>query len=418
MDVYLVSPGDTLYQIASRYRVPMAQMIQDNALRHPDQLVVGQALIIRQPTCTRSIRTGDTLRTIAEEENLSLSSLLRQNVNQMGREQIVPGQSLVLSYPNSGSRRPLTVLGCMPPKSRQDIMPFLTAPLSPPYRFTLQGILVPPVHQPAICDGQYDENRPILTVQDRSDREELSRQLVRKLLNDQQVRQTFIDQLKTALAETDSQGTLISFLYLAPEDAHNYVQFIEDLHHSLPDGVTLMVTLPAGVFGDYPHCGFACGQIAQTADLVLVTQEPPYNPAPGPLPSLPDLEALLQRVLAHVSPDKCVLELSDVGCDWVLPYRPDIPPTPLSPSAAVELAWKYHAAIRRNPTDKSPWFRYTDHFGQEHQVHFQDSASLLPQLALLETYGLYGLAFLDSGGPAVETLVLLDSKFHIRETLK
>lgn len=418
MDVYLVKPGDTLYHIASQYHTSMAQLIQDNDLSHPDQLVVGRALVIRQPEQTRSVRPGENLRAITSEEALSLGALLRQNLNLCGKERIVPGQSLVLRYQNRESRRPITLLGSTPASGRQEILPFLTSPLSLPYRVTAQGTLVPPIRQSITYDGQYDESKPLLTICNRSDQEENSRQLLHKLLNHRQVRETFIDQMKEALNEADSQGILISFFSLDPEDAHAYVQFIENLRHTLPSDMTLIATLPDRAFGPQTDGGFLCGQIAQAADMVLVTHDRLNRRVPGPLSSVTDLESLLKQVLIQVPPEKCILELSDTGCDWSLPFRPDVVPTVVSSSEAVELARNHHAAIRRSRTGEGPWFRYTDDLGREHQVYFQDPASLLPQLTVVKEYGLCGLSFPHSESPAAETLVLLDSMFHIRETFK
>lgn len=418
MEFYLVRPGDTLYHIADQYHVSMAQLIQDNAIRHPEQLVVGQTLVIRCPERIHRVRAGEDLRTIAAEENLSLGTLLRQNLNLLGRERIIPGQSLVLRYEESRLRRPLALLGRVPPKERQEVRPFLTAPLSTPYLVTPHGILVPPVHPSVVYDGQYDENRELVTVQDLTSQGTYSRQLVHKLLNDPQAIQTFINELTAVLDKTDSQGASLSFVHVDHEDAHAYVQFIERLRCCLSNNMTLVVALPAGEFGAKPDARFLCGQIAQVADLVLVVWDTLYHPAPGPLSSITELEATLQQVLAQVSPEKCILELSDTGCDWTLPYQPDTLPAFLSPPEATALAWKHHAAIRRCRSSEEPWFRCTDDFGREHQVYFQDAASLLPQLDLVEEYNLYGLSFPRTEQPSVETLSLLDSRFCIREALK
>ena len=65
MDIHVVRPGDTLYELAYQYGVPMSRLIQDNQLPDPSQLVVGQTLVIQYPRSTYTVRSGDTLFSIA-----------------------------------------------------------------------------------------------------------------------------------------------------------------------------------------------------------------------------------------------------------------------------------------------------------------------------------------------------------------
>lgn len=44
--IYTVQTGDTLTEIADRYNVSRAELIEANQLNYPDRLVVGQALVI------------------------------------------------------------------------------------------------------------------------------------------------------------------------------------------------------------------------------------------------------------------------------------------------------------------------------------------------------------------------------------
>ena len=101
MELYVVRPGDSIYSIATQFSLPMAQIIWDNGLTDPGELVVGQVLVLRFPNKTYVVRPGDTLAQIASNNQTSVRQLLRNNPFLSGSNQIQPGQRLVLSYDQS-----------------------------------------------------------------------------------------------------------------------------------------------------------------------------------------------------------------------------------------------------------------------------------------------------------------------------
>ena len=56
MEIHVVRPEDSLYSIALEYGVPMSQIALDNGLERPERLVAGQALVIRFPRVTHTVR--------------------------------------------------------------------------------------------------------------------------------------------------------------------------------------------------------------------------------------------------------------------------------------------------------------------------------------------------------------------------
>lgn len=49
MDIHVVQPGETIYSIAEKYSVSATRLIQDNGLIEPNNLVVGQTIVIVYP---------------------------------------------------------------------------------------------------------------------------------------------------------------------------------------------------------------------------------------------------------------------------------------------------------------------------------------------------------------------------------
>ena len=67
MEIYVVKNGDTLYDIARRFSVPVEEIIYANQLQNPALLMVGQALVIPHGETRYTVRAGDTLYAIARQ---------------------------------------------------------------------------------------------------------------------------------------------------------------------------------------------------------------------------------------------------------------------------------------------------------------------------------------------------------------
>ena len=81
MLIHIVEPGDTVFNIAQRYKISPARLIIENGISNPDHLVVNDALIILEPEQLYIVREGDTLDRIASLYNVDVMQLLRNNPN-------------------------------------------------------------------------------------------------------------------------------------------------------------------------------------------------------------------------------------------------------------------------------------------------------------------------------------------------
>ena len=101
MDIYVVQQNDTIYSIANKFGVSATKLIQDNELEDPNQLVIGQTIVIVYPMQTYTVQEGDTLISIAEAFNISLMQLLRNNPYLSNRS-VNPGEVITISYNTTG----------------------------------------------------------------------------------------------------------------------------------------------------------------------------------------------------------------------------------------------------------------------------------------------------------------------------
>ena len=100
-----VRKGDTLYSIAKKNDIPMRAIIEENNLKPPYTLYVGQYLAFPR-TKTYRVRRGDTLYSIATRHDMSVSSLAKMN-NIVAPYTISPGQVLRISSWSGESEKPI-----------------------------------------------------------------------------------------------------------------------------------------------------------------------------------------------------------------------------------------------------------------------------------------------------------------------
>jgi len=104
--IYIVQEGDSLWDIAARFRVAMDDLAQANNIADPSQLVVGMRLIIPGLTgiqgilTTREIGLGEDLRSISRKLQASEDILIRLN-HLTSPEELFVGSTLVVPEQNA-----------------------------------------------------------------------------------------------------------------------------------------------------------------------------------------------------------------------------------------------------------------------------------------------------------------------------
>lgn len=103
---YTVRPGDTLYAIALRYNTTVSRLVSLNNISNPNLISVGQVLIVStsggtttpppSTSTTYTVRSGDTLYSIARRYNTTVARLVSLN-NISNPNLIRVGQVLIVS---------------------------------------------------------------------------------------------------------------------------------------------------------------------------------------------------------------------------------------------------------------------------------------------------------------------------------
>ncbi len=103
----VVKPGETLSDIAARYKVSVSTLMKVNGISDPDHVEAGRALTLpasavrsRAAGGTITVARGETLSEIAERQGMSVSRLMQLN-SLSKADHIEVGQKLRVSSPSS-----------------------------------------------------------------------------------------------------------------------------------------------------------------------------------------------------------------------------------------------------------------------------------------------------------------------------
>ena len=214
----------------------------------------------------------------------------------------------------------------------------------------------------------------------------------------------------------------VDFEYIPAALGPAYASFLGQLRQALSP-LPLWAALAPKTRADQPgllyeaHDYAAIGAAVDAA--LLMTYEwgylagPPMAVAP-----LPNVRAVLDYAVTEIPPEKLLLGLPNYGYDWPLPFiQGQTRAKSLSSQEAIALAVRYGVAISYDETAQSPWFRYTDWEGVEHEVWFEDARSLEKKLLLIQEYGLLGTGIWNLMRPFSQLWLLLGALFDMDQPL-
>lgn len=425
MEIHVVQKGDSLYSIALQYGVALSQLMADNQLPDPNRLAVGQTIVIRFPDALYTVRSGDTLASIAQANGTTVRALLRANPGLNGREVIYPGQTLVLRYKGE-KRGTLSVNGYAYPFIDQSLLrrelPYLTNLTPFSYGITPEGALVDLDDQTLIAQAKGMGVAPLMHLSTLTEEGGFSNELAHLVLNDQNVQDRLVENIKEQIKVRGYTGLDVDFEYVFPQDAAPYAAFIDRLRRELnPLGYQVIVALAPKTSRtqrgllyeghDYQALGQAANQ------LLLMTYEWGYTYSePMAVAPLPNVRRVAEFALGEIPAQKLWLGIPNYGYNWTLPYvQGESRARSISNQYAVQLAVRYNAAIQYDTTAQTPWFNYWDEEGKEHEVWFEDARSIQAKLALIPEYGLYGAGYWNLMRPFPQNWLILDSEYTIRE---
>lgn len=427
MQIHVVRPGDTLASVAAGYGVPLSLLQGDNRLPDPGRLVPGQTLVVRTPAATYTVRAGDTLFSIARANGLSPRRLLQLNPILRGESAVYPGQTLILSDWDAPTRSAVVTGYAYPFVDRgllQRTLPYLSGMIPFTYGIRADGTLVPLRDEALIAATVQMGVTPVMHLSTLTDGERFDSALASRILNDGAARQTLIGNVSGVMLQRGYRALDVDFEFIPDADAEPYGRFIEELRAALaPYGFPVITALAPKTSADQPgllYEGHSYPLLGAAADLLLLmtyewgyTYGPPMAVAP-----LPNVVRVVKYALTEIPPEKLLLGIPNYGYDWPLPYvRGVTRATSISNQYAVTLALRNNVSIFYDETAQSPYFRYRDAGGRQHEVWFEDARSVRAKLALIGRFDLAGAGYWNLMRPFPQNWPVLSSMYSILDRL-
>ncbi|MDR7300170.1 glycosyl hydrolase family 18 protein [Haloactinomyces albus] len=235
---------------------------------------------------------------------------------------------------------------------------------------------------------------------------------VARFLHDPQRRQQHITDIVELVLRENYTGIDIDYEDLRASDRDEFTGFITELADALHEHDKL---LSVALFAKTSEAGYDQRNVAQdyaaigrVADQVRLMGYDYHWPTsePGPVAPIGWIDDVLGYATTRIPAHKVVLGVPLYGYDWVDGYG-----TPVSWLEASRLAARHQARVRFDEASRSPWFRYTDAQGREHEVWFENAASSRAKFLAARQAGISGV-YLWMYGPA-DT----DTWSEVRETL-
>ncbi len=424
MEIYVVKSGDTLYGIARRYAVSVDDLVFANQLQNPEILSVGQALVIPQAERVYTVARGDTLSAIARRYDVALRLLLAANPQISKPDRIFPGQQIRI--PMSGTPMgQILVNGYITDAgdaTLEETLPYLSF-LSPfSYRSDMQGKLTPTFQVNLGLSGDA-RTANLLTLTNLRERGGFSSDIAHAILTDQTTQDTFLSNVEQILARGGYYGIGLDFEYVYPFDRESYNQFLRRVTDRMHELGYLVITALAPKISDrqqgllYSAHDYAFH--GRTADLVvLMTYEwgYTYGPAQAVAP-LNRVRQVLDYAVSMIPSGKILMGVPNYGYNWTLPFAQGSAARPLTNVGAVTLAGQVRAAIQFDDAAQSPFFRYYDAEGRQHEVWFEDARSLRAKYLLADEYDLGGVSFWNLNNLFRTNFLVLESLYSVEKLL-
>lgn len=416
---HVIKSGETLWSISQQYGVTINSIIQANQITNPNVLYPGTRLLI--PSKTHVIQPGETLWQVAKNYGVTVQALISENQIQ-NPNLIYPGLQLRIPV-----QKPTVEVNAYSyqadasgAQTIHELGDFLTYASPFAYLINESGDLQPVRDDLMIQAAKAENVVPMMSITNFTSTAAGSN-VAHTILASPEIREKVITNIVRIMEEKGYKGVNIDFENVLPADRVNYNQFLQLTVDTLhPRGYFVSTAVApkqsatqAGLLYE-AHDYEAHGRIADF--VVLMTYEWGYRLGPPQAISpVNQMRRVVEYALTVMPAEKIFLGFQIYARDWLLPHVQGQEAETFSTQEAVARAVKYGAAIQYETLTQSPFFRYVDEQGRSHEVWFEDARSAQAKFDLAKEFKLRGISYWALGYPYPSNWTLLKDNFNIRK---
>ncbi len=402
MLIHVVQAGETLSYISGRYNIPMERLILENGITNPNNLVVGQTVVIVYPLITHEVEEGETLGDIAIKYDVSLMQILRNNPYLSNRNILYPGESIVISY-DTNIIRSIVTNGYAYPYINKDTLfqtlPFLTYLTILNYRVTMDGDILDNDDTDIIKTAKEYGVAPMMFLAPLSEvgigNREISEDIYKKPVLQEKIINSTLNILKTK----GYYGVDIYLQQLTPENLPLINEYVIHFSQRLKaEGYRVVVSITPIINIEETVINYQLedySAIARQVDSVqFITYDWSYNyTPPSSVTPYNIVNNVFNIITSTVPSEKILFGFPVIGYDWMLPYIPGYTVArSITHDEAIELAAFSGSEIEFDDISKAPYYYYLNEEEELHMVWFKDSRSIEALSGLVLTFNLQGLS--------------------------
>ncbi len=375
MQIHVVQSGETMEGIAEAYNSSYEELLQYNQLPNPDNLVVGQCVLI--PGASAPL--GEMI----------VNGYLYPHIDEEVYRQALPSLTNV------------TIFG---------------------YGFDGEGNLIETPDEEVIAIAQSYGVKPIMLLAAMDEQGQFSLENGRVVFGNTLLQEKLIAEILVVMQQKGYVGLDIDMEFIPADLKEDYINFIENVTRQLNQyGYFVNVDLAPKVSATQQGLRYESqdySRIGQIADRVLLmtyewgyTYGPPMAVAP-----LPSVKRVLDYGVSEIEKEKIFMGIPNYGYDWPLPYERGVTAArTIGNEEAIRLAANYNTEILFDENAMAPYFYYTDEQGIEHVVWFEDARSIQAKVQLGFSYPLRGLGYWNIMRPFPQNWRVLDALCEIQK---
>lgn len=421
MEIYVVKPNDTIYSIANKFDVSATQLIRDNELEFPNELVPGQTIVIVYPKEFYLVKEGDTIESIAKEHGISQMQLLRNNPF-LADSPLYPGESLTIRYNTTNT---ITTQGYIFPYIDNEILrktlPSLTYVSIYNYRAVNEGNIITYIDDTEVIKIAKEYGTiPLMMTTTMSPQGNPDIETAYGLLLNETYQDTLVNNTLRIMKDKGYMGINIVFNYINLNSLYLYERMILKFRAKLADeGFLLFITINPiikYINNELVFDEINYSNIAESVDRITFLQfiwGTNYGP-PLPVNSIYKLRAVVESALTTLQSKQLLVGYSLISYDWQLPYVPGTSyANALSINSSLRLAQDVGATIEFDLVSQSPFFNYIQGDKSEHIVWAVDARSIEALMQLITSDDLCGASFWNLMVYTAQLWLVINSQFEI-----